>query len=84
MILLTGATGFLGRNLLLRLLGDARDVVVSVRNPEKLASQLSFEGLSNSPAGLRVVSSDPSTWSALRPQQAVLGAGVLFARSREE
>jgi nucleoside-diphosphate-sugar epimerase len=84
MILLTGATGFLGRNLLLRLLAEGGEVAVPVRSPEKLAAQLRFEGLPENPPGLTVLSADPARWPALRPTQAVLGAGVLFARTREE
>lgn len=84
MILLTGATGFVGRNLLLRLLGEGREVAVAVRSRDKLVAQLRSEGLSENPAGLRVVSANPAEWAGLEPSEAVLGAGVLFARTREE
>lgn len=84
MILLTGATGFLGRNLLLRLLQEGREVAVPVRSPEKLAAQLRFEGVPGTPSGLTVLSADPACWPVLHPTQAILGAGVLFARSRQE
>jgi nucleoside-diphosphate-sugar epimerase len=83
-ILLTGATGFVGRNFLLRLLGEGREVAAVVRSPEKLAAQLRAEGLPSEPPGLKVLPSDPSRWPALPFSEAVLGAGVLFARSREE
>ena len=42
-LLLTGATGFLGRNILLRALSDGREVLTAVRNPDKLWQQLRFE-----------------------------------------
>lgn len=84
MILLTGATGFLGRNLLLRLLAGGKDVAVPVRSPEKLAAQLRGEGLSESPPGLTVLPPDPARWPTLDLTEAILGAGVLFARSRQE
>jgi nucleoside-diphosphate-sugar epimerase len=83
-ILLTGSTGFVGRNLLLRLLAEGREVAVSVRSPEKLAAQLRAEGLAAGPSGLRVLPPDPATWPALPLEEAVLGAGVLFARSKQE
>lgn len=84
MILLTGATGFLGRNLLLRFLAEGREVAAPVRSPEKLASQLRSEGLPENPPGLTVLPADPARWPTLRPARAVLGAGVLFARTKEE
>ncbi len=84
MIFLTGATGFLGRNLLLRFLKEGREVAAPVRSPEKLAAQLRFEGLSENPPGLTILPADPARWPVLRPTQAILGAGVLFARSRQE
>jgi len=83
-ILLTGATGFVGRNLLLRLLGDGREVAVPVRSPQKLAGQLRAEGLPAEPPGLLVLPADPAGWPALPLREAVLGAGVLFARSKKE
>ena len=84
MILLTGSTGFVGRNLLLRLLEEGREVAVPVRSAEKLASQLRAEGLPAQPPGLLVLPADPGRWPELPFTEAVLGAGVLFARSREE
>lgn len=84
MILLTGATGFVGRNLLLRLLAEGREVAVPVRSPEKLAGQLRAEGLPAKPPGLHVLPADPASWPALPLREAVLGAGVLFARSKKE
>lgn len=84
MILLTGATGFVGRNLLLRLLQDGREVAASVRSPGKLAEQLRAEGMETLPSGLHVLPADPSQWPTLPVRHAVLGAGVLFGRSRDE
>jgi nucleoside-diphosphate-sugar epimerase len=83
-ILLTGSTGFVGRNLLLRLLREGREVAVPVRSAEKLSAQLRGEGMPAEPKGLLVLPTDPASWPVLPITEAVLGAGVLFARSREE
>ena len=42
-LLLTGATGFLGRNILLRALSEGTEVFTAVRNAGKLWQQLRFE-----------------------------------------
>ena len=42
-LLLTGATGFLGRNILLRALSEGTEVLTAVRNADKLLQQLRFE-----------------------------------------
>ena len=42
-ILLTGATGFIGRHLILRLLRDGHEITAWVRNPEKAARALGNE-----------------------------------------
>lgn len=80
--LLTGATGFLGRNLLLRALRDGHEVFAPVRDAEKLRRQLDFEGAAQ--RQVEALSPDPAQWPALAPDCAVLGAGVLFARSPRE
>lgn len=83
-LLLTGATGFVGRNLLLRALRQGHEVFAPVRTPEKLLSQLKFEGVETPPPSLRLLPADPASWPALPVDQAVLCAGVLFARDRQE
>ncbi len=80
-LFLTGATGFVGRNLVIRALRDGWDVVAAVRDEGKLQSQLRAEGLGEAP--VTAVSCNPSRWTALRPDLAVLSAGVLFARDRK-
>lgn len=81
-LLLTGATGFVGRNVLLRALAEGHEVCAPVRSVEKLQAQLRFEGVDAS--RVRALPPDPARWPEFRPQCAILGAGVLFARSREE
>lgn len=82
-LFLTGATGFLGLNLLIDALQAARydEIVVAVRDTEKLRRQLAFEGV-EAPSTLRTI-----RWDDPPPREvdhAVHCAGVLFARNRAE
>ncbi len=79
-ILLTGATGFLGRNVLLRARSEGREVYAPVRNPDKLGQQLRFE--KQDAQGLHVLSAVPAQWPKISPEYAILTAGVLFERTR--
>ena len=79
-LLLTGATGFLGRNILLRALSEDREVFAPVRNPDKLSGQLRFEKQAGQ--RLRVLSAVPGQWPEITPDYAILGGGVLFERTR--
>ncbi len=81
-LLLTGATGFLGRNLLLRALDDGHDVLAPVRNADKLKAQMDLEKARVE--RVEVLPANPSQWHHLAPDCAVLGAGVLFARTPKE
>lgn len=81
-LLLTGATGFVGRNILLDEAARGTRMFVPVRDPEKLRRQLEEDGLDTSIATPLPV--DPSEWPRLGIDRAILCAGVLFARSREE
>ncbi len=80
-LLLTGATGFVGQNLLLAALASGRftEILTPVRDPEKLTRQLAFEGVNPGPA-LRVTAwQDPVPGDVTH---AVHCAGSLFARDR--
>lgn len=79
-LLLTGATGFAGRNVLLQELRQGTRVFAPVRNPEKLRQQLLSEGLSAD--CVTPLPPDPSAWKGVDPTHAILSAGVLFARDR--
>lgn len=81
-LLVTGATGFVGRNLLLREIAQGTEILAPVRNAEKLRAQLAFEGID--PTSVTPLPSDPAAWGSIRPTHALLSAGVLFARDREE
>lgn len=83
-LLLTGATGFVGRNLLLHALPRCEVIWTPVRSAEKLRAQLAAEGLDPHPPNLRILPSDPDTWRDANPDHAILGAGVLFARTRSD
>lgn len=81
-VLVTGATGFVGRNLVARALVGGQSVLAAVRNPEKLRAQLAFENIPTEK--LTILPAEPADWPAIEPERAVLGAGVLFGRSRAE
>jgi len=89
-VLLTGATGFVGLNLLLRLLPreDVTRIGVSVRHGGKLHSLLAREGMCGVPEKIEVVSGDSRRWGvaalSFKPDVCIHCAGVLFARHREE
>jgi nucleoside-diphosphate-sugar epimerase len=81
-LMITGATGFVGRNLLLTALRDERiaEVIAYVRAPEKLKAQLEAEGLDFAANRLRVIQ-----WGEpVGPCDALVhSAGLLFARDRD-
>jgi nucleoside-diphosphate-sugar epimerase len=81
-LLLTGATGFLGRNILLRALGEEREIFAPVRSPGKLIQQLQFE--KRDLRGVHILSAVPERWPKISPGYAILGGGVLFERSRSD
>ena len=91
-ILLTGSTGFVGRNLLLRLISDGRwsRIILPVRDPQKLRLQLEAElgeGIRNGDlaARLHIIQVSGNTWelpSSVRPDLVIHAAGRLFGRER--
>ena len=81
-LLVTGATGFVGRNLVIRAARECVPVLAPVRSPEKLLCCMEEDGIPR--AAVTPLPAEPAEWPALFPTHAVLGAGVLFARSRDE
>ena len=81
-LLLTGATGFVGRNFLLKELQKGTRILAPVRNTEKLKNQLLQEGTPE--RSVAPLDTNPSHWRDVNPTHAVLSAGVLFARNKAE
>jgi len=81
-LLVTGATGFVGRNLLLQAVHDGHRVYAPVRDAEKLKSQILSEDID--PKQVVSLGVDPASWPILSLDAAVLSAGVLFARTFPE
>ena len=87
-ILITGATGFIGRTLVMRALRDSAttEVVAPVRSAEKLRRQLAREGVDDTEK-LRIVEAGAPHWdfrSLGAMDRVVHCAGVLFSRSRDD
>lgn len=87
-LLVTGATGFIGRTLVLRALRDecVTEVVAPVRSEQKLRGQLAKEGVSSADK-LRVMQAEAPEWDFSRVgslDRVVHCAGILFGRSRDE
>ncbi len=93
-LLITGSTGFVGRNLLLRLLAEERwnrwgKIILPVRDPEKLRVQLAGEGIEISAPGgrLQICQVSGDAWElppSIRPDLVIHAAGRLFGRDRKE
>jgi nucleoside-diphosphate-sugar epimerase len=87
-LLVTGATGFIGRTLVLRALRDERvaEVIAPVRSEDKLRAQLAREGAGLA-SKLTILESEAPHWDFrhVGPVDRVVHcAGVLFGRSRDE
>ncbi|MFA7343470.1 MAG: NAD(P)-dependent oxidoreductase [Terrimicrobiaceae bacterium] len=81
-LLVTGATGFVGRNILVRAFRERVPVLAPARSREKLSRCMDEDGIPHD--AVAPLPADPAEWNPLHPSHAVLGAGVLFARSRAE
>jgi len=87
-LLLTGSTGFVGRNLLLRLIEDERyeEIYLPLRSPEKLRAQLHAEGIEKLPRNLHLIQAEAPQWDMTVPEvdHVVHGAALLSGISRAE
>lgn len=89
-LLLTGATGFVGRNLLLNALKNKRysQIVLPVRSLEKLRDQFRLDGYEKLPENIQPILSAAPQWDGLKnlePMDHVIhSAGLIFARTRKE
>ncbi len=81
-LLLTGATGFVGRNIVAQTLSQWETIYAPVRDAGKLEAQLAAEGIDSEK--IVPLPIDAARWQNVKPTHALLSAGVLFARSREE
>lgn len=81
-LLLTGATGFVGRNLLLKILKEKKyqTVYLPVRSEQKLKEQLRGEGIHEIPKEVKVLTMEAPHWDFKQIKDVdhvVHGAGVL-------
>jgi len=88
-LLLTGATGFVGRNILLREMVENRydEVWAPVRSLDKLKEQFIGDGFAGIPSKIKPVLSSASGWKlegAPSFDHVIHAAGALFAPSRQE
>lgn len=86
-LLITGSTGFVGRNLLLHALHDPTwsEIILPVRSKEKLCEQLRREGIEDLPAHVHLCSVKDERWSleeAPSANVAIHCAGLTFSRKR--
>jgi nucleoside-diphosphate-sugar epimerase len=88
-LLLTGATGFVGRNLLLEILqrGDYQSIFVPVRSIEKLKAQFLGDGFDTIPSKVIPIETSAPRWdlgAAREITHVVHGAGLLFSKKKED
>src|SRR5688572_8498260 len=86
-LLLTGATGFVGRNLLLRAIDLYEEIYVPVRSREKLLAQLKDEGFAGLPSNVKPILTEAPSWKfdGVPPVQHVVhSAGLISGVSRDD
>jgi nucleoside-diphosphate-sugar epimerase len=87
-ILITGATGFVGRNFLLSALekDTYEKIYVPVRDPKKLEKQLGHDGYKEIPKKLVLLKASAPEWklNLKDVDHVVHSAGVIFARTEAE
>lgn len=88
-LLLTGATGFVGRNFLLKALHEKRydQIFLPVRSREKLQEQLAADGFPSIPDCVTPLTATAPDWGfhdLPAVDHVIHAAGVIFARTWEE
>ncbi len=88
-LLLTGSTGFVGRNLLLEILKrkSYETIYLPIRSEKKLKEQLKGEGIVELPRELHLLSMEAPDWdfsSLSGVEHVVHSAGVLFGNSLQD
>lgn len=86
-LLITGATGFVGRNLLLHVLQDTTwsQIILPVRNEKKFHEQLKKEAIHFDPERIYLCKVEKNEWhlpSSLTPDLAIHCAGLTFSQER--
>ncbi len=88
-LLLTGVTGFVGRNLLLKLLEEASydAIYVPVRSADKFRAQLQGDGFEEIPSRVKPVELSAPNWDFSQLpaiDHVVHSAGTIFASTKDE
>lgn len=88
-LLLTGATGFVGRNLLLKAIKENKysEIYVPVRSLEKFKTQCAADGLVEIPANVIPLVTSAPDWDLggnTTFDHVIHSAGVIFARTQKE
>ncbi|MFZ4116787.1 MAG: NAD-dependent epimerase/dehydratase family protein [Chthoniobacterales bacterium] len=87
-LLITGSTGFVGRNLLLHALKDPTysQIILPVRNEQKLHEQLQQDGITDQQYRLHICSVSNNQWNLNGVKDldlAIHCAGLTFSRDRD-
>lgn len=88
-LLITGSTGFVGRNFLLQALKSKKysEIVLPVRSIDKLRAQFIGDGFEEIPAGVTPIVASASDWNLpadYKADHVVHSAGVVVGRNRNE
>jgi 2-alkyl-3-oxoalkanoate reductase len=88
-LLLTGATGFVGRNILLRAIREGKysEIHVPVRSVEKLRAQFLGDGFETLPSNVIPLVMGAHDWDFSKSpsyDHVIHSAGVIFARTEKE
>lgn len=88
-LLLTGVTGFVGRNILLKAVKEKKytEIYVPVRSIEKFKKQCAADGIQELPANVIPIVTSAPQWDFkdnIEFDHVIHSAGVIFARTQKE